>query len=166
MKILRIFRKDNPLISRLCRQLLPGRTLLPVLRLPDHSPDGRDRHRRPTPNPPKGEAFWFEFAPAFSLPHWGRGTARNERWMRDASDKLMLPDFVTLTMHRAFKLGYISQERFSDVGLSWLRAYRGASRPLGSKKTFFGHVGGARFARLTCVLKTCVLFALLAWRAS
>ena len=45
-----------------------------------------------------------------SLPHWGRGTARNERWMRDASDKLMLPNFVTLLLQRAYLLGYISQE--------------------------------------------------------
>ena len=45
--------------------------------------------------------------------------------------------------------------KFLGVELSWLRAYRGASRPLGSKKTFFGHVGGARFARLACVLISC-----------
>ena len=66
-----------PLISRLCRQLLPGRTLLPVLRLPDHSPDGRDRHRRPTPNPPKGEAFWLDSAPASAFP-WGKGDRRRK----------------------------------------------------------------------------------------
>jgi hypothetical protein len=62
MKILRIFRKDNPLITAYA-ELLPGRTLPPVLRLPDHSPDGRDRLRRPTPNPPKGEAFWLGCLP-------------------------------------------------------------------------------------------------------
>ena len=58
-----------PLITAYA-ELLPGRTLPPVLRLPDHSPDGRDRLRRPTPNPPQsgGEAFWFEPAPASAFP--------------------------------------------------------------------------------------------------
>ena len=59
---------------------------------------------------PKGEGFWLGSFRLFSLPPRGRGTARNERWMRDASDKLMLPNFVTLLLQRAYLLGYISQE--------------------------------------------------------
>ena len=52
----------------------------------------------------------------FSLPHRGRGTDGASRWwMRDASDKLELSDFVTLTMHRAYKLGYVSRERFLEL---------------------------------------------------
>ena len=49
-----------------------------------------------------------------------------------ASDKRALPDSVTLMLQRAYLLGIVSQERFSDVGISWLRGYRTASRPLGA----------------------------------
>ena len=61
----------------------------------------------------------------------GRGTARNERWMRDASDKLGLPDFVTLTIHRAHILGYISRERFLELGLSQFPPRRSQTLPAG-----------------------------------
>ena len=73
--------------------------------------------------------------------------------MRDASDQRGLPNSVTLLLQRAQILGIVSQERFLGVELSWLRAYRGASRPLGSKKTFFGHVGGARICSLGVLSK-------------
>ena len=47
-----------------------------------------------------------------------RGTARNERWMREVSDYLMLPYSVTLMLQRAHLLGYVSQERFLGLGIS------------------------------------------------
>ena len=65
----------------------------------------------PTASPPKGEAFWFGMLPSIQPSLGGRGTDGASRWwMRDASDKLMLPDFVTLTIHRVLKLGIVSQE--------------------------------------------------------
>jgi hypothetical protein len=59
-----------------------------------------------------GKPFGWDASKFFSLPHWGRGTARNERWMREVSDKLMLHDSVTLLLQRAYVLGNVSQERF------------------------------------------------------
>ncbi len=91
--------------------------------------------------PTQGGSLLVWLLPTILPSPGGRGTARNERWMRDVSDKLMLPNSVTLLLQRAQILGIVSRERFLGVELSWLRAYRAASRPLGSKKTFFGHVG-------------------------
>ena len=139
MKILRIFRKDYPLITAYAE--LPHRG---------------------------GKPFGWDAYRLFSLPHRGRGTARNERWMRDASDKLMLPNSVTLMIHRVFKLGNVSQERFSDVGLSQFRASRGAGAGLLEICMHFSsslraraarlcvrpnNLCAFRFARLACVLK-------------
>ncbi len=118
---------------------------------------------------------WFAYR-LFSLPHWGRGTGAARRgWMRDASDKLMLPNFVTLLLQRAYLLGYISQERFLGLALSQFRAYRGAGAGLleicmhfsSSLRARFARLCvrpnnfcATRFARLACVLITCVQLAL------
>ena len=59
---------------------------------------------------PRGEAFWFVAYRPSCLPPRGRGTARNERWMREVSDYLMLPYSVTLLLQRLLNLGIVSQE--------------------------------------------------------
>ena len=99
--------------------------------------------------PTKGGSLLVGRMPTIQPSLGGRGTGAARRgWMRDASDKRGLPSSATLPLQRAHILGIVSQERLSDVGLSWLRGYRAASRPLGSKKTFFGHVGDARICSL------------------
>ena len=60
--------------------------------------------------PTEGGSLLLVAYQLFSLPPRGRGTARNERWMRDASDQLMLPNSVTLLLQRAYVLGNVSQE--------------------------------------------------------
>ena len=81
MKILRIFLNKDPLISRLRRQL-----------------------------PHRGEALWLTSLTLFSLPLGEGGPLLNERWMRDDSDYLELPDSVTLSLQRSIKLGNVSRE--------------------------------------------------------
>ena len=122
------------------------------------------------PTPKWGEAFWLIVCQLFSLPHRGRGTETPAfRWMRDVSDKLGLPCSVSLLLQRAYILGYVSQERFSDVGLSQFRACRGAGAGLLEICIHFSSslraraarlcvrpnsLSANRFARLACVLKT------------
>ena len=102
-------------------------------------------HRLRGASPPQsgGEAFWLGCFQVFQPSPWGsltvaegnfdhpvngqkvneraarsapgQGTARNERWMRDASDILMLLDSVTLMLQRAYLLGYVSRSGFSDL---------------------------------------------------